>query len=220
LSYVRSRRGPRGDFERIDRQQTFVKAVLDELTAARVLIDPRRLFRLVEDVASTVTTDEQLRTTTAVSLADELRSVVGGGVPMATVPGYPRTIDDVYYIVPYGPGARAMFEDLREGRPLPERGTREEREETEVAVLSGGRDGAEAVRATLELSGFPAFINGAGPERLDAGTTTTVYATPDNHDAAEFVAAVLRAPVRPLPPDVEVPGEAIVVVAVGDDAIT
>ena len=218
LSYVRSRRGSRGDFDRIERQQTFVKAVLDELTAARVLVDPRRLFRLVEDVASNVTTDEQLRMTTALSLADELRSVVGGGVPMATVPGYPRTIDGVYYIVPYGPGARAMFEDLREGRPLPDRGTLEDREEAEVVVFSGGRDGAEAVRATLELAGFPAFTSGRGPERLDAGATTTIHATPGNEDAAELVAAVLRAPVRTLPAGVDVPGDAVVVVAVGDDA--
>jgi LCP family protein required for cell wall assembly len=220
LSYVRSRRGTRGDFDRIDRQQTFVKAVLDELTAARVLVDPRRLFRLVEDVASNVTTDDQLRTTTALSLADELRSVVAGGVPMATVPGYPQTIDGVYYIVPYGPGARALFEDLREGRPLPDRGTREEREETEVVVFSGGRDGAEPVRATLELAGFAAGGAGRGPERLDAGDTTTVFATPGNEEAAGFVAAVLRAPVRPLPRGVEVPGEATVIVAVGDDATT
>lgn len=218
LSYVRSRRGARGDFDRIERQQTFVKAVLDELTAARVLVDPRRLFRLVEDVASNVTTDEHLRMTTALSLADELRSVVGGGVPMATVPGYPRTIDGVYYIVPYGPGARAMFEDLREGRPLPDRGTLEDREEAEVVVFSGGRDGAEAVRATLELAGFPAFTSGRGPERLDAGATTTIHATPGNEDAAELVAAVLRAPVRTLPAGVDVPGDAVVVVAVGDDA--
>lgn len=218
LSYVRSRRGARGDFDRMDRQQTFVKAVLDELTAARVLVDPRRLFRLVEDVASNVTTDDHLRMTTALSLADELRSVVGGGVPMTTVPGYPRTIDGVYYIVPYGPGARAMFEDLRAGRPLPDRGTPEEREEVEVAVFSGGRDGAESVRATLELAGFPAGTSGRGPERLDAGATTTIFATPGNEDAAEFVAAVLRAPVRPLPPGIEVPGETVVIVAVGDDA--
>lgn len=219
LSYVRSRRGSRGDFDRIDRQQRFVKAVLDELTAARVLVDPRRLFRLVEDVASNVTTDDQLRMSTALSLADELRSVVGGGVPMATVPGYPRTIDGVYYIVPYGPGASAMFEDLRAGRPLPDRGTPEDREEVEVAVFSGGRDGAEPVRATLELSGFPASTIGRGPERLDAGATTTIFSTRGNEDAAELVAAVLRAPVRPLPPGVEAPGDTVVVVAVGDDAL-
>jgi LCP family protein required for cell wall assembly len=220
LSYVRSRRGARGDFDRIERQQTFVKAVLDELTAARVLVDPRRLFRLVEDVASNVTTDDHLRLTTAVSLADELRSVVGGGVPTATVPGYPRTIDGVYYIVPYGPGARALFEDLREGRPLPDRGTVEEREANEVAIFSGGRDGGERVRATLELAGFPAFGGGTGPTSLDAGPTTTIYATPGYEDAAGFVAAVLRAPVRPLPSGVVLPGEATVAVAIGDDATT
>jgi hypothetical protein len=47
-----------------------------------------------------------------------------------------------------------------------------------------------------------------------------VFATPGNEDAAGYVAAVLRAPVRSLPRSVEVPGEAIVVVAVGDDATT
>lgn len=219
LSYVRSRQGDRGDFERIDRQQDFIRAVLGELTEARVLADPRRLFRLVEDVASNVATDEQLAMTTILGLADEMRTVVGDGMPMSTVPAFPRRIDGLDYMIPYGPGARAMFEDLREGRPLPDRGTAEEREETIVAIHTGGRDGADRIRGTLAFAGFPAGVAGWGPDALDAGATTTIYALPGREAQAELVAATLRAPVRPLPADVVPPGDATVVVATGDDAI-
>jgi LCP family protein required for cell wall assembly len=220
LSFVRSRRGDRGDFERIDRQQQFIRAVLGELTRARVLADARRLFRLVEDVASNVTTDEDLAMTTVLGLSDELRTVVGDGLPMATMPAFPRRIDGLDFMVAYGPGARALLADLREGRPLPDRGTKEERDDTVVAVYSGGRDGADRIRGALAFAGFPAGVAGWGPESLDAGATTAIYALPGKEREAELVAATLRAPVRRLPADVTPPADATVVVATGDDAVS
>lgn len=219
LSYVRSRQGDYADFERIGRQQTFLRAVLSELIDARVLANPRRLFQLTEDVASNVTTDDRLQVGTMIGLADEMRQVVSAGVPMATVPAYPRRIDGVAFMIPYGPGARAMFDDLREGRPLPDQGSRDQREDTNVVLFTGGRTGApEIVRSTLAFAGFQAGAAGPGPEVLDAGTTTTVYALPGEEERAGWVAATLGAPVQPLPTDVEVPGNAQVVVAIGDDA--
>jgi LCP family protein required for cell wall assembly len=148
LAYVRSRQGPRADFERIDRQQQFLRATLEELVDGRVLTDVPRLFHLVEDVASNVTTDEGLGVGQMRGLADEMRQVIRDGVPMTTVPGYDRRIDGVSYVVAYGPGARAMFEDLREGRPVADRGTRDEREETRLPGEEQAQK-AEWVAATL-----------------------------------------------------------------------
>jgi LCP family protein required for cell wall assembly len=220
LSYVRSRQGERGDYERIDRQQRFIRGVLDELTRARVLADPRRLFRLADQVASNVATDENFDTGSMVGLADELRGVIAGGIPMTAVPAYPRDIDGRYFLIPYGPAARPMFEDLRQGRPLPDLGSDEDREDAEVAVYSGGRSGAPEIRAVLAFAGFPAGVAGAGPAGLDAGPRTTVFAVAGFEDEAEWVAAALRAPLRPLPTGLDPPGDAVVVVATGDDALS
>jgi LCP family protein required for cell wall assembly len=215
LAYVRSRQGPRADFERIDRQQQFLRATLSELTEARVLADVPRLFRLVEDVAGNVTTDEDLGVAQMRGLADELRQVLRAGVPMTTLPGYPKRIDGLDYVIAYGPGARAMLDDLRAGRPVADRG---ERADTGVAVLSGGRaEETEIVASTLQFGGFQAGWAGVG-SAIDAGETTTVYRLPGHEEQAGWVAATLGAPIRPLPAGTSAPEGAHVVVAVGDDA--
>ncbi|MEX2549131.1 MAG: LCP family protein [Nitriliruptoraceae bacterium] len=219
LAYVRSRQGARADLERIDRQQIFMQAVLRELTATRTLANARQVYRLTEDVASALTTDDQLQLTQMLGLADELRGVVRDGMPMTAVPAYPRTIDGIDYMIPYGPGAEAMFEDLRSGRPVSGRGDRDEREDTLVAVFDAGRIGAAGiVDSTLRFAGFSTTVAGAGGLEIDPGTTTTVFVVPGEEERAEWVAATLGAQSRPLPDGVEVPGSARVVVAVGDDA--
>lgn len=219
LAYVRSRQGPRADFERIDRQQQFLRAVLREVTDARILADVPRLFRLVDDLAGNVTTDEELSLRQMRSLAEEMRQVIRDGVPMATLPSYPRQIDGISFVVAYGPGARAMLEDLRAGRPLADPGTPEQRADTSVAIWSGGRASEfDIVARTLWFAGFGADGAGVGPPDTDAGSTTTIYRLPDDDGAADRVAAVLGAPIEPLPDDVIPPAGFDVVVAVGADA--
>jgi LCP family protein required for cell wall assembly len=219
LAYVRSRQGDRADFERIDRQQQFMRSVLTELTEARVLANPRRVSRLVEDVSTNVTTDDDLDLGQMLGLADELRGVVAEGLPMTTVPAYPRRIDGIEYMIAYEPGAEALFDALRDGEPVAERGSRDERDETRVAIVSGGRDGAaEIVRATLGFAGFDARGAGHGAAELDAGATTVVHPAPGEEERADWVAATLGADVEPLPDGTEVAGGASVLVRVGEDA--
>ena len=78
---------------------------------------------------------------------------------------------------------------------------------------------AEEVRELLAAAGFRSLgTAGRGPGRLDALSTTTVYAVPEEEVRAEWVAAVLGAPMLPLPEGFAAPLGAQVVVAVGDDA--
>lgn len=219
LAYVRSRQGARADFERIERQQRFLRAVLSELTEAGVLTNVPRLFDLVDDVAGSVVTDDRLRVTQMRGLAGELREVVRDGMPMTTLPGYTRIINGRDFVIAYGPGARAIVEKIRAGEPLPDRGTPEERSDTRVALWSGGRaEAAQIVNDTLLYAGFAAGGAGSGPSDLQAGETTTIYRLPGKEAKARWVAATLGAPVRPLPSGVSVPDNADVIVAVGDDA--
>lgn len=220
LAYIRSREGVRADFERIDRQQRFLRAVLNDLTRARVLADPRRVFQLVDDVASNVTTDENLTIGEMYALADELRVVVGQGFPMTTVPSYTRRIDGVDYVIAYRPGAEALFDDLRAGRRVADRGTAEQRRDTPVAVWWGERvrEADSIVVPTLIYAGFQAGGAGRGPEEARAEDTTRVFIVEGFDDEAEWVAATLGVTAEPMPNGVEVPDDARVVVAVGADA--
>lgn len=220
LAYIRIRKQyDRGDIARIEAQQRFIRAVLSELVETRTLADPIRLFRLVDDVASSVTTDENLGISEMRAVADEMRQVVRDGIPMATVPTYPQRIGALDYMVRYGPGTEAMFDDLRNGRELADPGRPEDREETRVALYSGGRQQAgNIVGWTLQWAGFEARAIGTGTESMDAGDTTVVYALPGEDERAGWVAAVLGAEVRALPRDVTAPEGFHVVVAAGDDA--
>ena len=220
LAFVRSRSGPRSDFERIDRQQQFIRSVLVRLLDGRLLTDPARVYQLVDDVASNLVTDDRLGLAEMRSLSTEMLGVVRDGLPMMTLPSYPRTVAGRAYVLPYGPGARALLDDLRDGRPPAPRGTAQTRSQTTVVLFSGGREaGTQIVQDTLLSSGFRSLgTAGPGPARVDALATTTVYSRPEQELRAEWVAAVLGAPMLPLPEGVRVPDGAQVVVAVGEDA--
>jgi len=220
LSFVRSRVGPRADFERIDRQQQFLRSVLLGLVDSRLLTDPVRLYQLVEDVASNLVTDDGLGIGDMRSLSTEMVGVVREGLPMMTLPSYPRTVAGRAYVLPYGPGARALLEDLRSGVAPAPRGTSQTRSQTTVVLYSGGREvETQIVQDTLLTAGFRSLGSaGPGPSQLDALSTTTVYSVPEEEVRAAWVAAVLGAPLLPLPEGFRVPAGAQVVVAVGDDA--
>ena len=220
LAFVRSRSGPRSDFERIDRQQQFIRSVLVRLLDGRLLTDPARIYQLVDDVASNLVTDDRLGLAEMRSLSTEMLGVVRDGLPMMTLPSYPRTVAGRAYVLPYGPGARALLDDLRDGRPPAPRGTAQTRSQTTVVLFSGGREaGTQIVQDTVLSSGFRSLgTAGPGPARVDALATTTVYSLPEQELRAEWVAAVLGAPMIPLPEGVRVPDGAQVVVAVGEDA--
>jgi LCP family protein required for cell wall assembly len=220
LAFVRSRVGPRADFERIDRQQQFLRSVLVSLLDSRLLADPSRVYRLVDDVASSLVTDDRLRVADMRALSSEMVGVVRDGLPMMTLPSYPRTVAGRAYVLPYGPGARALLEDLRAGEVPANRGTAETRRQTTVVLFTGGRElEAQIVQDTLLSSSFRSLgAAGPGPSQLDALSTTTVYSVPEEEVRAGWVAAVLGAPMLPLPEGVRIPAGAQVVVAVGDDA--
>lgn len=220
LAYVRSRQGERADFERIDRQQIFLRSVISELTEARVLANPRRLSQLVEDVASNVTTDEGLAMGQMVRLANEGRGVVDAGMPMTTVPAFPRTIDGVDYMIPYRPGAEALFDKLREGEPVEPRGSRDERAATSVSVYTdAGPVAGSIVRSTLQFAGFESGTVGPAPSGATAGSTTRVFEVGGEEERARWVADTLGVDPEPLPDELTPPEGVDVLVSVGQDAL-
>lgn len=218
LSYVRSRSTARGDFDRMDRQQTFMRAMLDRLVATRMLVDLPRLFRVVERTADNVTTDSGLGVGDMRRLARELRGLANGRIPMTTVPGYTARIDSKDYVVPYEPGARSLYGALQDGRPIDARGSSDQHEEVQVALWHAGlAGGADAIERTLFWAGFPVNLAGDGP--LEPSERTTVYAIGDQ-EQAEWVAATLGAELASSLPDGIDPPDADVLVVTGQDAAT
>jgi LCP family protein required for cell wall assembly len=216
LAYVRSREDPRGDFKRMDRQHNFLSAVMDELTAARTLVDLPRLFRIIDAGAPHVRTDEAIGLQEMRRLAEELRGVVEGEVKTAAVPAFAQDVNGIPVMIAYEPGMDELFSALRDREPIPPRGSLEQRQDTRVGVWTANLpEGAERIHSTLFFTGFEPEGLGAGP--IEARASTVVY-TIEDEEAAEWVAATLGAAKRTLPQDIEVPAEIDVLVVVGRDS--
>lgn len=87
LAYVRTRYGlPRGDFDRVQRHQNFLRAVMARSQEMSVLANPVSLTRLIDEVSSNLAVDSDFSTTTMFDLATQALQWRMSDVQYATVP--------------------------------------------------------------------------------------------------------------------------------------
>ena len=87
LAYVRQRYGlPNGDFDRIQRQQNFIRAVIAKLLSRGTLLNPIRLSKAVDNVTGQATLDETFSNSEVRDLAISLRGLRSKDVTFVTVP--------------------------------------------------------------------------------------------------------------------------------------
>jgi LCP family protein required for cell wall assembly len=87
LDYVRMRHGlPNGDFDRIARQQNFLRAMMAKLLAKGTMSNPIRLTSTVRTLAGQLTVDSGFSNGDMRSLAFSLRGLRTGNVTFMTVP--------------------------------------------------------------------------------------------------------------------------------------
>lgn len=94
ITYVRYR-GEDGDIGRIERQQKFIKAMLDQVTSPSIIV---RIPAIIREVSSAVRTD--MSTSEMLSLAKLLNDAKKNGLKTDMVPGRPAYIRDVSYWLP------------------------------------------------------------------------------------------------------------------------
>jgi LCP family protein required for cell wall assembly len=84
LKFVRQRHGlPRGDFDRIIRQQVFIAGVLRKMLSDNVLLDLGKQRELVQAAAQSLTVDQSLN---LLQLAQQMQSVTAGSIQFQTIP--------------------------------------------------------------------------------------------------------------------------------------
>jgi LCP family protein required for cell wall assembly len=84
LKFVRQRHGlPRGDFDRIVRQQVFIAGVLRNILSDNVLFDLGKQRQLVQAAANSLTVDQSLN---LLQLAQQMQSVTAGSIDFQTIP--------------------------------------------------------------------------------------------------------------------------------------
>ncbi|MFH9742709.1 LCP family protein [Streptomyces roseolus] len=142
LGFVRARKslGNGSDTERMDRQQMFLGALVNKVQSNGVLLNPAKLYPVLDAATKSITTDPGLDSLRDLyDLARTMRAIPTEKVQFLTVPRRPYTYnanrDELVQ-----PAASELFRQLREDRPLVV--TKAEPEETDGASSDGKPDDA------------------------------------------------------------------------------
>jgi LCP family protein required for cell wall assembly len=115
LAFVRSRKFPNGDFERIAHQQQFMKAIVKKAASPGSLINVPRTLKLTTQVAGNVTIDDRLGTFEAIRTAMKL---AGGDLDTRvypSAPAAPACAGCSAFVEPKKAEADQLMEALRRG---------------------------------------------------------------------------------------------------------
>ncbi|GAB3289977.1 LCP family protein [Parasphingorhabdus pacifica] len=180
LAFVRQRHGlPRGDLDRVVRQQAFLAGLVRSMLDAGVLTDPTKLRRVIESVQASLVLDEEWD---VMSFARQLEGLAGGAVRFETIP-----VENTAYRTPDGTAIKIDPAEVRHeirtashGRPLPavERteaaSPMEERYAAagESVARDTGRTGSVPNREAAEISEEEATATTGSEEPTDDATTT------------------------------------------------
>ncbi|MFF7984556.1 LCP family protein [Streptomyces sp. NPDC007901] len=121
LGYVRARKslGDGSDTERMDRQQQFLGALVNKVQSGDVLLNPAKLYPLLNAATSALTTDPELASLRGLyQLVRGLRNTPTEHVQFLTVPREPYVYDSNRDQLVEG-RADALFALLRADRPVP-----------------------------------------------------------------------------------------------------
>ncbi|WP_436492116.1 LCP family protein [Actinokineospora sp. HUAS TT18] len=84
VAFVRQRKGlPRGDLDRIVRQQTFLSSAMNKVLSGGTLADPTKLNKLENAVAKTVVMDPGLH---FLDLVNQAQALASGAIEFVTIP--------------------------------------------------------------------------------------------------------------------------------------
>ncbi|SDH58859.1 cell envelope-related function transcriptional attenuator common domain-containing protein [Leifsonia sp. 98AMF] len=215
LSFVRQRHGlPRGDLDRVVRQQYFLSVEAHKFLSAGTLLNPGKLTKVLDAVSGSLETDPGLN---FLQLAAQLQGLTGGKIQSATIPisGTPTiTVDgDDISIVEVDTAAMPAFIQSLMGTPSAyEKATAAKPADTSVTVLNGGSQNGAATTASQTLAGA-GFKTGT-PGDADTRATTVIQYPSGQEAQAKAVAAYLPgASVQ------ETSSVSTVTVVLGDDGI-
>ncbi|MFI1175095.1 LCP family protein [Streptomyces melanogenes] len=120
LGFVRARHGfgDGSDTERMDRQQQFLGSLVRKVQSNGVLLNPTRLYPVLDAMTKSLTTDPGLNSLKDLyDLVRGMRGIPTDKVQFLTVPRRPYTYDSNRDEL-VQPAARVLFQQLRDDRPL------------------------------------------------------------------------------------------------------
>jgi LCP family protein required for cell wall assembly len=196
LSFVRVRRID-SDFGRIARQQRFIREVVREAASVGTLVNPPRLFSLVDAGARAVVTDDQLSLRQMQRIAFSLRDLGPDSLDTRTVPATPRTINGAAFVVADEEAAEELFIAFRESTLARDDLGREEPQAVAiddvppVLVLNGAGISGLALEAAEELEAAGFTVDGTDNAESFDFTATQVIHAPEQLEEAQLLAQAL-----------------------------
>jgi LCP family protein required for cell wall assembly len=198
LAFVRQRHGlPRGDFDRIIRQQTFIAGMIRKMLSDNVLLDLGKQRELVQAAAESLTVDQSLD---LLQLAQQMQSVTAGSIEFQTIPYVGDDEDDQgRYILRLEDEQtlHAFFAELSADPEVPATPTESAAPETvapaevSVAVYNGSGQPGLAATTASELQALGYTVASTGNADSTEYTATEIrYAAGDEALATTLAAAV------------------------------
>ncbi|MGH2740457.1 MAG: LCP family protein [Actinomycetota bacterium] len=171
------------DFNRIARQQQFIRALLNEFLRPGALV---RLPSLLGLAARNLTTDTELAATDLLFLAAKLRGLAeadptgASNIDLRVVPGLPQTIDEISYVIAVQPETERLFKALRNGTALGNLGTVQAGTPTSPALIGiqvleagAGDEQTGLVVDLLRRAGF--LVLGTAPAPPEETASVIIY---------------------------------------------
>jgi len=115
LHYVRWRNDPRGDFVRIEHQQKFARALIDQSGS---ILNAFKIPQLVNIVSSSVQTDMSMAD--MLSYSGHVKSVNQNNLTTITLPGAAGEVDGTSYVIPDWEKVELIMDLVRNDKPLDE----------------------------------------------------------------------------------------------------
>jgi LCP family protein required for cell wall assembly len=195
LAFVRQRHGlPRGDFDRIVRQQTFIGAMIRKMLSDNVLFDFGKQRQLVAAAADSLTVDRSLD---LLGLASQMQSVTAGSIQFQTVPyvGTDRDEKNRSIIRLKDPATlKSFFANLSadpKPQPKPSATTAPATvapSEISVAVYNGSETSGVAASAAADLKAAGYTVTGTGNADNHNYTATVIRYAPGDKELAATLA--------------------------------
>ena len=182
LGYVRMRKSdPRGDFGRIERQQEFMRVLLQKVKSIGFFTNPARLINTFNAVKAGVKTDYKgLSEGELRGIANKLAGFKQSNVDFRVVPSHAEFQNGVSYVIEETAKATKLYEALKNETPLPPYGKTgasiPEPEDVSMIVLNGTKIKglAGVVRDQLREVGYKVRST-SNADRRDYTTTVILF---------------------------------------------
>jgi LCP family protein required for cell wall assembly len=183
LAFVRERHiGQGSDLQRINRQQIFLASLAQKIKSeSSSLSNPAKLYSLVHDIASSLTTDSGLSFSDMLAVANSLKGLSPGSLQLITAPVAPYPANPGNQVMFWPPYANRLFRAIARDNHLQKTARRDDKSTTQatatvspkkvhVQVFNGTNTAGLAATTASQLTTKGFQVAGTGNASVSSST--------------------------------------------------